>query len=186
MWDQMNIKYKWKFIQAKKTPEYLSHSLFSRFCTVQSVATWLILPIGCYLVDTANWLLPGWSCQAGREGGFTNERPGNWSFDLRANERPPIKFHWEGTTFNIQHSTFNTQSDGHHDSMTDPAQRAESVKIFGELCTTATSPVFSIISLAPQRNQRARTFLSKVMLSVGWTLQKHIYLNKLNNNFYVI
>ena len=28
---------KGKFIQAKKTPEYLSHSLFSRFCTVSFV-----------------------------------------------------------------------------------------------------------------------------------------------------
>ena len=30
----------------------------------QSVAACLILPIGCYLADPANWLLPGWSCQS--------------------------------------------------------------------------------------------------------------------------
>ena len=27
----------------------------------------------------------------------TNERPGIWSYDLWANERPEKKFHWEGT-----------------------------------------------------------------------------------------
>ena len=48
------------------------------FHTVQLAATWLILPIE-----------------------LTNERPGNWSCDLRAN--------WALGGDNIQHSTFNIQ-----------------------------------------------------------------------------
>ena len=38
------------------------------------------------------------------------ENSGNWSCDLRANERSQNKLHWEGTTLNIQHSTFNTRT----------------------------------------------------------------------------
>ena len=37
-----------------------------------------------------------------------NERPGNWSCDLRASERPQNKLHFEGTTFNIKHTDIAT------------------------------------------------------------------------------
>ena len=59
----------------------------------------------------------------GRVGGWkvTNERPKNRSCHLRANEKPQNKFHGEGTTCMHQ--------DGHRNSMTDPAERAESMKI---------------------------------------------------------
>ena len=43
--------------------------------------------------------------EGGREGGLTNERPGNRSYDLRANERPQNSLHGEGTyihSFNIR------------------------------------------------------------------------------------
>ena len=59
----------------------------------------------------------------------TNERPGIWSCDLWANERPGNKFHWEGTYI---HSHIHT--DGHRNSMTESAQWADSVK---SICKTA-------------------------------------------------
>ena len=52
---------------------------------------------------------------------LTNERPGIWSCDLWANERPRKKLNPMAQT--------GKHTDGHGDSMTDPAQRAESVKI---------------------------------------------------------
>ena len=54
----------------------------------------------------------------------TNERPGIWSCDLWANERPQKKIAWGGDT------QTHKQTHGHRDSMTDPAQRAESVKTY--------------------------------------------------------
>ena len=92
----------------------------------QSAVTWLILPISWYLVDPANRLIPGLSCQSVATWlilpiGLTTERPINWSCDLRANERPKKRIgNW--------HQTDKPQTDGHVDSMTDPAHRAESVK----------------------------------------------------------
>ena len=59
-----------------------------------------------------------------KEGGLTNERPGIWSCDLWANERPGKKLHGEGTD-----TQTNRQTDGYRDSMTESAQWAESVKI---------------------------------------------------------
>ena len=51
----------------------------------------------------------------------TNERPGIWSCDLYANENPRKKMHPMAQT--------HRQKNGHGYSMTDPAQRAESVKM---------------------------------------------------------
>ena len=48
----------------------------------------------------------------------------NWSCDLRDNERPQNKIHQAWTS----DKQTNGQTDKHVDSMTDPAQRAESVK----------------------------------------------------------
>ena len=51
---------------------------------------------------------------------FTNERPGIWSCDLRANERPRQKL------YPMAHT--DRQTHGHGDSMTESAQWADSVK----------------------------------------------------------
>ena len=65
---------------------------------------------------------PTWALSGGVERG-TNERPGIWSCDLWANERPGNKLRLEGT---CMHAYIHT--DGHRDSMTESAQWADSVK----------------------------------------------------------
>ena len=60
---------------------------------------------------------PGGGWSSWHEGGAlsggpfrgTNERPGIWSCDLWANERPGNNFHWEGT---------DTRTNGHKDILT--------------------------------------------------------------------
>ena len=62
----------------------------------------------------------------------TNERPGIWSCDIWANERPRKKLHGEGTVRQTDKKT-----NGYRDSLTESAQWADSVKIhnhLGHLC----------------------------------------------------
>ena len=66
----------------------------------------------------------------GREGRLNNERRGNWSCDHKSNERPK-KTHGEWTSDRQK----DRHTHRHGDSMTDPAQRADSVKIGQECCT---------------------------------------------------
>ena len=84
---------------------------------------------------------------------LTNERPGIWSCDLWANERPQNKLHLMAQT--------NRHTDGHGGSMTDLAQRAESVKIMSKVMCIIEENKYTIRSY-PRLSSPALIALSEI------------------------